>query len=402
LNNPFSNVSRRIISKHKDYAFFDKIGIIKKVDYQNASSFKPEEKNIFSSEYFLINIIEKAIKLNVLEFFISYNKDKEYSDITFNFNNNYFVIEDKYKYSKLPELPKILSFNGKEYYIKKEQVHNGSDKLFFININEFKTTETLENYDKKYVDKIFEMLTYSSGLFLLSEKNETNLYYVFLETLMQNTTKKIISLEHEVQSKVSGVFQTDNTFNKENLSLFDVLFVKTVNSKGQIDLIVEALQLGKLVVISTISQDSLLALSSLISNFNINKNLLSEKIIGVYHSTVLPKICDVCSTLFPIKESRVINEDFFSSYKMSIASNNLIRKPNYDGCSCCTNGYSSGVVVSELLQKDKDLSSEIERDFNIRRLRNLKESKRWETVYSYSRFLVEKQIVFIEDVKKII
>jgi hypothetical protein len=402
LKNPFSNVSRNIIEKHKEYAFFEKIGIIKEIDYQKIMNYKLEDNNSFSSEYFLINIIEKAINKNVTEIFIPYNSQKVVSDIIFNFNNNYFTIEDKYRYSELPSIEKVLTFNKKDYYIKTKTIEDGDNKLFFLYINEYKVERTIESFDKKYKNKILEMLTSSSGLFLMSEKNESDLYYIFLQTLKSKTNKKIISIENEIQAKIDNVFQTKNIINGNDLSLFDVVFVKNVSTKEQIQVIVEALQLGKLVLVSTVSQDSLIALSSLISNFDIDKYLLSEKIIGVYHSTILPEVCEYCSDLYPIKESEIINEEAFSAYKMSIDKDQEIRKAHKEGCSNCLLGYSGGVVASELLTKDKDVATEIEKDFNIRELRNLKESKRWETVYSYSRYLVERQHVCINDVKNIL
>lgn len=402
LRNPLSNVSRNIIKRHKEYAFFESIGIIKETDFSFILNYKKKSIDKFSSYFFLINIIEKAINKEVNEIFIQYNEKKRDSDIIFNYNNNYFKIEEQYEYSDLPEIEDIINFNGKDYFIELKTIKESDKKLFFIYINEYKVNKTIVEYDKKYNKKIMEMLTSSSGLFLLSEKNESDLYYILMEELTSCSNKKIISFEKKIKANVENVFQTKKIITGSNLSLFDVIFVKNVNTEEEISVIVEALQLGKLVIVSTVSQDSLIALSSLIANFDIDKYLLSEKILGVYHSTILPEVCDSCSIDYPIKESLIAEEEAFETYKMSIESDHLIRKAQKEGCSKCLNGYTGGTVVSELLTKDKDVATEIEGDFNIRQLRNLKESKRWETVYSYSRYLVAKKTICIKDVKNIL
>jgi type II secretory ATPase GspE/PulE/Tfp pilus assembly ATPase PilB-like protein len=401
LKNPFSNISKRTLVNNKKTSYFDKIGIISEDNYNKIINKNEKNENYFESLYFLTSIIEKAVKEGVSEIFIPNNKESGTSDIFFNFNNNYYEVEEKYEFSFLPDIDNLQDFLGEQYYVDFNIVKSEDKDLFFIYLNKYHVDISIDELDKKYALQLNEMITSSSGLFLISEKNETNLYYIMLDSLRKKTNKKIISFEHKIKSNIKDVLQTTNINNEDlNLSLFDVVFIKNVKGEEEVELIINSLQQGKLVVISTISQDSLTALSTLISSFDIDKYLLSEKIIGVYHSTILPKVCDSCSVEYPIKKSPLLEEKKFQIYKMSVSPDHLIKKANLAGCSLCNKGYVGKVVVSELLENDKDVSGEIENNFNIRELRNLKQSKRWETIQSYSKYLVERNIVTLEDVKK--
>lgn len=402
--NPFFNVNKNINEKNKNLLIFNKNGIIKPKDYNEIKQILKEESiNNEGADYFLNNIIYKAINSNCSKLIINIEEDEK-SSIYYNFNNNVYKIEESYKYKDVPDISGVRSFNGKDYYIDIEKVKNSDNNvIYFINVSDFNNVSKIVDIDSKYGDKIEEMLGYSNGLFVLSQKNDYGLYYSFLKNIAENKNKKIFSYEEKITTKVNSVFQTNNLEDSiENINLFDVIFIKDIKNNSHINLIKKSLQLGKLVIVSTISQDSLLALSSFISNFDLDKNLLAEKLIGVYHTTLLPKVCNVCSETYPIKQSNIIKEDKFRSYQMGIKPDTTIRRVNHKGCSNCNNGYEKGVYVSELLDNDKDVSKQIENVFNIRELRNLKQSKRWDTIYLYARLLVEKNVITIEDVKNIL
>jgi hypothetical protein len=401
--NPFFNINKNIYNKNKELLIFKNIGIIKPEDY-----IKISEKNNFIEEcengakYFLNNLIYRAVKQNVFNITIDINKDNSESDIFFNFHNNVFKIKEKFKHSKMPEISGIEIFDEISYFIDVKEVNDAENKtIYFISISKYEYTQSILEIEKKYGEKINEMLGVSNGLFILSQKNDYGIYYSILKNIANNTNKQIFSYEKKITTKVEGVFQTVNSHEK-GIELFDVVFVKDVSDNSQIELIKSALQLGKLVVTSTISQDSLLALSSFINNFSLDKNLLAEKLIAVYHTTLLPKVCSFCSFSYPIKESKIIKEDKFKPYKMGIKPDTIIKRKNEKGCSNCNHGYEGGVFISELLDNDKDVSRQIESIFNIRELRNLKQSKRWDTIYLHSRFLVERNTITLEDVKNIL
>mgnify|MGYP000111974150 FL=1 len=403
--NPFFNVNKKINESNKSLLIFNKNGIIKSKDYEYIKeALKKESINNEGSDYFLNNIIYKAINKNCFKLIINIEKEKS-SSIYYNFNNNVYRIEEVYKYKDVPDISGVRNFNGRDYYIDIEKVEN-SDKnnvIYFINVSDFNNVNKIVDIDSKYGEKIEEMLGYSNGLFILSQKNDYGLYYSFLKNIAESKNKKIFSYEEKITTKISNVFQTNDLENSiKNINLFDVIFIKDIKNNNHVNFIKQALQLGKLVIVSTISQDSLLALSSFISNFDLDKNLLAEKLIGVYHTTLLPKVCQVCSEKYPIRQSNIIKEDKFKSYQMGIKPETIIRKVNHKGCSNCNHGYEKGVYISELLDNDKDVSKQIENVFNIRELRNLKQSKRWDTIYLYARLLVEKNIITIEDVKNIL
>ena len=403
FTNPFFNVNKNINEKNKDLFIYNKNGIIKPKDYNEIKHILKEDNiNNDGANYFLNNLIYKAINNNCFKIVI--NMDKEDSSIYYNFNNNVYKIEESYKYKDVPNISGLHTFNDKNYYVDIETVKSSDNNvIYFINISDYSNVSEIIEVESKYSEKIEEMLSYSNGLFVLSQKNDYGLYYSFLKNVSKNKNKKIFSYESKITTKVDNVFQTNNIDESiSNINLFDVIFIKDIKNENHVNLIRKSLQLGKLVVISTISQDSLLALSSFISNFNLDKNLLAEKLIGVYHTTLLPKVCQVCSKSYPIKQSKIIKEEKFKSYQMGIKPESIVRKVNPKGCSNCNQGYEKGVFISELLDNDKDVSKQIENIFNIRELRNLKQSKRWDTIYLYAKLLVEKNIITIEDVKNIL
>lgn len=403
FTNPFFNVNKNINEKNKDLLIFKKNGIIKPRDYNQIKNILKEDNiNNNGNDYFLNNIIYKAINKKCFKIVI--NMTEEESSIYYNFNNNVYKIEESYKYKEVPNISGLQKFNSKDYYIDIEEVKNSDNEtMCFINISEYDDVREIFDVELKYNEKIEEMLSYSNGLFVLSQKNDYGLYYSFLKNVAKSKSKKIFSYENKITTKINNVFQTNNIDESiSNINLFDVIFIKDIKNEEHVNLIKKSLQLGKLVIVSTISQDSLLALSSFISNFNLDKNLLAEKLIGVYHTTLLPQVCQICSEHYPIKQSKIIKEEKFKSYQMGIKPESTIRKVNPKGCSNCNNGYEKGVFISELLDNDKDVSRQIENIFNIRELRNLKQSKRWDTIYLYARLLVEKNIITLEDVKNIL
>ena len=76
---------------------FNKNGIIKPKDYNEIKQILKEESiNNEGADYFLNNIIYKAINSNCSKLIINIEEDEK-SSIYYNFNNNVYKIEESYK-----------------------------------------------------------------------------------------------------------------------------------------------------------------------------------------------------------------------------------------------------------------------------------------------------------------
>ena len=115
--NPFFNVNKKINESNKSLLIFNKNGIIKSKDYEYIKeALKKESINNEGSDYFLNNIIYKAINKNCFKLIINIEKEKS-SSIYYNFNNNVYRIEEVYKYKDVPDISGVRNFNGRDYYI---------------------------------------------------------------------------------------------------------------------------------------------------------------------------------------------------------------------------------------------------------------------------------------------
>jgi hypothetical protein len=405
LLNPFNIFNDKMKKNNSLYgnSFFDDIGIISSYDYnlfkkKLKSSLKLKTTNDTIRKININEVIFSAIDNDVNEIIINNGVEK----ILFSKNNNVFKSEFKTKHSFDLDIKNILKYKDSHYHIETVKM---DDSLYTIKIVNHKSIQDFEKDEKKYKSVVFDKLKKSSGLLIFSEKYNTSYYHFFLNYAKKiHAGKKIISFEN-IKTKVDGVVQSnlnEEKLNKEILLESDMVFVENLDSEEKADIIFRSLNLGKFVFVNIMSQDSVTALNSIIHAYpqKLDQILISEKLLGVFHTTVLPKVCEYCSSTVLLKDHPLRRDDDFA---MLVQSNDPytseLTVSNKGGCPSCEHGYNGKILVSEFLDYDKNLAEEIENGYNIRSVRNLKDSKRWETMFINSLTQALKGSITLEDIK---
>lgn len=159
--------------------------------------------------------------------------------------------------------------------------------------------------------------------------------------------------------------------------------------------------MGKFVFISVISKDSIGSLNKLLSIYpeKLNRNLISENLLAIYHIITLPLVCKNCSIDIKLKDHPYKNDSQFKFLYETKDVESVIKIANRVGCEECKSGYLGGILISEFLENDTDLSMTIEDGFNMRKVRNMKDSKRWENLGINAEVQLIKGLISLEDIK---
>ena len=387
----FSQKSFIFYNQYKKYGIIKKYGIVSNEVYKNLLSKRNNSKEDLSFK--IDSIIQKAIFTNTEEIFISYN-----GTILFKTHGNSYYLEDTiflphdFNFQKLN-----FNFENKKYSILVNKI------LFDNNINfSFKILEENQylfaNKKIRHYDKLNNYIYENKGIILLSSKNNNYLYYDTLKKVSESD-KKVISFDNNKDFKIDNIINVNySKFDtSHDLSLFDVVFINNINEYKQIFL--KAVELGKLVIVFINNKDCLSSVLNILELTKINKYVFSENFLCSLHYSELPHLCNDCKIEKTIKELPILSQDIYSMYNYGIGKNPLFVS-NKKGCNSCIKGYSKKVYISEILENDNDICDYIERNFNIRQLRNFIKSKRWEGEEENSLYLLKKGDISIEDIKK--
>lgn len=399
--NPFSKISQKFKTENeKNFGkyFFNEIGLISIEDFEKIQKIKESPIEINNEKINKIKtteVIFEAIKAECEE--IIFNKDFE--KILFNSKNN--IYESNYKSSfSVSSIDKVITYNRKEYYVKTEKIN---DKLVILKINKYTERPILEIEDKKYSTMVNNVILNSKGLFVLSSKNDNDYYHLFLEKLRDiHFGSKIISIEN-YKSKVNGIIQIKNIseITDSIISESNIVCIENLDSIEKALIASNALNMGKFLFISVISKDSIGSLNKLLSIYpkKLNSNLISENLLAIYHISTLPLVCNNCAIDIKLKDHPYKNDSQFKFLYETKDVESIIKKANRVGCEKCNSGYVGGILISEFLENDTDLSMTIEDGFNMRKVRNMKDSKRWEHLGINAEVQLIKGLISLEDIK---
>lgn len=386
----FSNKSFNFYQKYKQYDILKNIGVISKENYQLLLK---KDKSTFESLSLKVDsILQKAINTNTDEVFFSSE-----GSVLFKTYANSFYIEEKILLNKDFDYKEHnLKYNNQMYNISINKINIDSNTNFLLKIR--KEDEFLFK-DKKirHYDKLNTYIHENKGIILLSSKNNSNIYYDTMKNI-SITNKRIISFDNEYIFKVPKVVNYKKSkLENYDLSLFDVVFINDINL--HIEVFLKAVELGKLIVIFSNNKDSFIGIVNILDKTKINKYIFSENFLCSFHYTELPKLCECCKIETNIKDLNIFSENKYSIYKYGIGENKLFIN-NHLGCNNCIKGYEDKVYISEILINDNDIAEYIEKNFNIRQLRNFIKSKRWEGEEDNSLYLLKKGYISINDIKK--
>lgn len=399
--NPFSKISQKFkIENEKNFGkyFFNEIGLISIEDFEKLQEIKRSTIKINNEKINNIKtteVILEAIKFECEE--VIFNKDFE--KVLFNSKNN--IYESNYKSSfSISNIDKVITYNRKEYYIKSEKIN---ENLVILKINKYTERPNLEIEDKKYSSIVNNVILNSKGLFILSSKHDSDYYHLFLEKLRDiHFGSKIISIE-KCKSKVNGIIQIKNIseVNDNIISESNIVCIENLDSKEKALIVSNSLNMGKFVFISVISKDSIGSLNKLLSIYpeKLNRNLISENLLAIYHIITLPLVCKNCSIDIKLKDHPYKNDSQFKFLYETKDVESVIKIANRVGCEECKSGYLGGILISEFLENDTDLSMTIEDGFNMRKVRNMKDSKRWENLGINAEVQLIKGLISLEDIK---
>jgi hypothetical protein len=404
--NPFYNYVANLVSKNKEFGnyFFTEIGVISEYNYNQVKKIKRRGKSMIAASDQIkrintLSVIYDAIELGASEIVINKNLDK----IIFSKDNNSFDSQFSVAVD-IQSISDVIKYRNEKYFVKSEQINK---TLRIMHINKYVYVPDFLNDEPKYSSGLLHHMKSSNGLILLSEKYQTDYYYYFLDKMFKDNPQKNILSVDTTRVSVGGITQlTKEDFlgggTDKAIKDCDVLFYEGLDNIADAEIVYKALNLGKLVFVKLRSQDAITALAYLIHEFPsvLKGTFLSEKLITVYHTSVLPKICTECSTKVLLKNHDYrLDPQFSLLFSTNDTSAVSVSRANSQGCPKCKYGYEGKVLISELLDYDKSLASEIESGFNIRMVRNLKSSERWETVQENAMLQLLRGYISLEDIK---
>lgn len=403
LRNPFTNILNKINVNNKKYNnfFFDNIGIITKAEYKKCLEFEKQNKKDFVNDKSLKIIRTKEVVVDAIE--------KEFDEIIINEGNNFImfkknnntVVSSFDTENRNYIFESIIEHNNIKYFIETKKI---TDKIYIIYVNNHEEILDLKKYEKRYISEIESDLKSSNGLYIFSEKYKTNFYHYFLKHMFYNNKEKsIVSIERK-SFFLDGVLQLSKDSSLEDIDIdnFDIIFIEDIRTIEEYNLMLNALILGKFVFINIISQDAINSLYTILNKHKglVDPKFISEKLISSYHATKIPKVCDNCSEEVLLYKHSLRNDPQFS---LLFSTNDIyktsVKRANHNGCGNCEKGYTGYMLISEVLSYDKDLAYEMENNYNIRLVRNMKNSKRWETILNSSINQILKHNLSLDDVK---
>lgn len=404
-----SNIFKKIQKNHKG-KLFDKI-IFMNSRQQNSlnQEFKTiskekNNKNNYKIESEMISLLDYGIRKDIKSFFIDVRKE----EIEVNFG--YF--KKKMDWSNfinldLDQLVKTLDnlTDGGFYRVdktKKIKYEKTSENSIYIKIYDY-----LENKDKifgtQYGIDFMSIIESNSGTFIFSQDLDYDYYYDVLNYIEEKEDQRVLSFSENLKSNMA----TKNVTKSEDVDLtglshFDFIMVEDLSflNNNIFKAINSFASIGKKVIIFTKSKDAINSLSNIIYNFpEINKDILSANIGGIYHISKVPLLCPNCNKKSKLLYADGVREkypDLLTKY----SKKEIIKLRNKKGCENCNSGYLGFDTIEQIVRRSVTLSKGIN-NFNGPQLKDeLSSEANYTTIFEKIELLVLKdKTVSIYDIK---
>ena len=410
-----SNIIKKINSNYSG-VLFDKIRIISESDYER-----------IENRYNEISIDVKNRNLNIINttFMEMFNDmmNSDYKKVFVDNRNNFFMkYYDSFTEKELSEtfsnvsVDVMISVLDEMVDEKSFYKNNEHYKIFYRKVSDTAIEVEISPYYKKernvkefdnYKD-IISNVSNLSGLFIFSQKEQYNYFYEVLDTLTNESEKRVLVLS-EGKRKTTATKNIDienieqiKEIDEDIIRDFDLLMIENTNflKSDTFKTINLFLSNSKKVVLFVTSKDAINSLGNVIYNYpEIHRDILTEYLNGIFHVSQLPKLCEHCKK--PIKLIDVENiRDDYPDLLTKYDRKEIIYLRNNKGCTKCNHGYDGNVQLEQFIRKTGVLVSNI-LDFNITTIKNqLSAENNYRSIEDKAEdFVMKEKVLSIRDVQ---
>jgi hypothetical protein len=259
------------------------------------------------------------------------------------------------------------------------------------------------NLDKRSMTILKSDISLPYGLIVLSSKvtKKRFLYNIMNFVKNERLESKIYSIENVITSNVEGVCQYElksgDLLDKLDYSGYDIVFVESVVSDGDIDFLSRLASSGKLVFLGHSATTSMVSFASTVSSVK-NKELFSSSLSGFLHMDSIPRLCGNCMSLVAFMNDN--NFKKFSELSGAPSLSDKVGVSSETGCYKCNAGVSGEIVLSEYLTNDSILTENINVKIDIDNLKMEKMSHDWVRIFEKLAVLLSSQEICTSSIVK--
>lgn len=259
---------------------------------------------------------------------------------------------------------------------------------------------------KEDIDKLDRLLKYENGMILVTGPTgcgKTTTLYALIKELNREDVN-IVTIEDPVEYKIKGVNQVQinekagiyfhNTLRSILRQDPDIILVGEMRDIDTANIGIRASITGHKVFTTLHTNDSYSTILRLM-DMGVEDYLIKSAIKGIISQRLVRKLCPYCRRKVEIKEDeKYIFEEFFEKDEIHY-------KYEAVGCEKCVDGYTGRLAIMEILPMNKEIVSNIDKDIDIEKLREIGEENNIKTIFEKGLGYVLKGEVSFEDIMEI-
>lgn len=431
--NPLSNHIEKLkknLNKYKnDEILFNKIGYISEKEFeaikQEIKTEKESKENTFSHlliESLFIESINKAMdhdasnlrfyykdqRINALQTINSLSFEKKLNEADISVYNKF----SSYIIDLFNDKPIIKEHSNGKYKLQlntgianesEEDVKIIDIKISNLNKNVPNIVEKVK-LDLKEERNLKKSLDTAFGLFILSSKTnrKESVYSIAQREQENHNNARILLIENDIEREFSNItqmtkYQNANEWSKLDFENYNIVIFENVITKEDFDFVLNLATNGKKVIAGMTSNNSIEAFSKIHSLVD-NKEILSDNLLGIFHTEKINKVCQNCSNSDKLFKDPNYQDLSMLEYLPKMTK--LIKRESNLGCESCYKGYIGLIEVGEYLHNDHILRSSILNGLDFLNLKIEKSSDSWHNIFENSLYLLETQEITTNSIIK--
>jgi type IV pilus assembly protein PilB len=215
-------------------------------------------------------------------------------------------------------------------------------------------------YSDETIDKIDQLMRFEEGVIIFA--GPTGSGKSTASRLMirrgQRPGQNVISYEKQIEERMDNVIQTEEDLPAGvNLESFmyaalgldpDVLFIGEVRSPEDTRRVIDAGNLGHLVITTMHANDSFMTLDRLLQR-GVPPELIFSNVRGVIAQRLVRRLCPKCR--IPYELDKPTADSLNAIRPLGFAAKDVIYRPNRNGCELCHyRGYNGRIAMEEVLE----------------------------------------------------
>tara|TARA_Y100001960_G_scaffold333998_2_gene443310 strand:- start:3330 stop:4958 length:1629 start_codon:yes stop_codon:yes gene_type:complete len=431
--NPLSNHIEKLkknLNKYKnDEILFNKIGYISEKEFeaikQEIKTEKESKENTFSHlliESLFIESINKAMdndasnlrfyykgqRINALQTINSLSFEKKLNEADISIYNKF----SSYIIDLFNDKPIIKEHSNGKYKLQLNTgiANESEEDVKIIDIKISNLNKTVPNVvekvklDLKEERNLKKSLDTAFGLFILSSKTnrKESVYSIAQREQENHNNARILLIENDIEREFANItqmtkYQNANEWSKLDFENYNIVIFENVITKEDFDFVLNLATNGKKVIAGMTSNNSIEAFSKIHSLVD-NKEILSDNLLGIFHTEKINKVCQNCSNSDKLFKDPNYQDLSMLEYLPKMTK--LIKRESNLGCENCYKGYVGLIEVGEYLHNDHILRSSILNGLDLMNLKIEKNSDSWHNIFENSLYLLESQEITTNSIIK--